>query len=131
MATTYEPYNPFYPFLTRADLESITQQYALGVRLGAGSFGIVARGMRKTDGAPVAIKFIKRNRVWAWVDNPEGGEGAKEPLESSILRELQDIEGVIRLIEVIDHPKGVMIVMESPRMCVDLFDLIQLHGPMD
>ncbi|NXV54378.1 PIM1 kinase, partial [Molothrus ater] len=46
--------------------EALQERYRLGSLLGRGGFGSVFAATRLSDGAPVAIKRVPRNRVRHW-----------------------------------------------------------------
>ncbi|VDK62955.1 unnamed protein product [Onchocerca ochengi] len=100
------------------------KKYTILEELGRGGFGIVYKGERNEDGAPVAVKFIEHKRVREWTMK------CKQliPSEICLLEMCRNVSGVVQLI---DCSKGFLIVMERPEQCLDLFDLISVYGYLD
>jgi hypothetical protein len=48
------------------DVESFLRKYQQGHVLGKGGFGSVHAGTRRRDHLPVAIKFIRKQKIIAW-----------------------------------------------------------------
>uniref|UniRef100_A0A8C5UEY9 non-specific serine/threonine protein kinase n=1 Tax=Malurus cyaneus samueli TaxID=2593467 RepID=A0A8C5UEY9_9PASS len=62
--------------------EALKERYRVGSLLGTGGFGSVFSGTRLADGAPVAIKYVSRDRVRFWGELPDG---TRAPLEIVLL----------------------------------------------
>merc|ERR1712141_474688 len=107
--------------MVRRDLQS---EYKLKEMLGKGGFGRVFRGVRISDGLEVAIKEgIKDNRYQN--DNNQ----TDIPTEVALMQQVQNMEGVIKILDYIDDTDCYYIVMEKIHS-KDLFDFITEHGPL-
>jgi len=95
-------------------------KYTIGKRLGKGGFGVVYGGFRKEDGAHVAVKHVPKNRnsLTAKLN------GRKVPSELRWLMDLQEVRGVIKLLDFYERADSFIFVMEKPVDCMDLFAYI-------
>ena len=57
--------------------------------------------------------------------------GRKVPLELKLLHSVQNIEGVIKLLDFYERPDSFIYVMERPASSKDLFDLITEKGVLE
>merc|ERR1712025_1423394 len=57
--------------------------------------------------------------------------GCKVPLELKLLHAVQDVEGVIKLLDYFERSDSYVIVMERPPNTKDLFDYITEKGRLD
>ena len=94
--------------------------YRVGEVLGKGGFGTVYAGTRLSDGKQVAIKHVARTKVTDWTDF----EGRKVPLELKLLSSVQDIDGVIQLLDFYERTDSFIYILERPMNSKDLFDFI-------
>merc|ERR1719347_1214450 len=94
--------------------------YRVGEVLGKGGFGTVYAGTRFCDGKQVAIKHVARAKVTDWTDY----EGRKVPLELKLLNAVQDIDGVIQLLDFYERNDSFIYILERPTNSKDLFDFI-------
>ncbi|XP_063276261.1 serine/threonine-protein kinase pim-1-like [Prinia subflava] len=98
--------------------EALQDRYRLGSLLGRGGFGSVYSGTRVSDGAPVAIKCVPRDRIRLWGELPNG---ARAPLEIVLLDKVSaGCAGVIQLLEWLELPDSFLLVLERPERCQDL-----------
>ncbi|XP_066062049.1 serine/threonine-protein kinase pim-1-like, partial [Chamaea fasciata] len=103
--------------------QGLQEQYRLGSLLGRGGFGRVFAGTRLSDGAPVAIKRMPRNRVRLWGELPNG---TSAPLEIVLLdRVSTGFPGVVQLLEWLELPSEIVMVLERPERCQDLQHFIR------
>jgi len=94
--------------------------YRVGDVLGKGGFGTVYAGTRLVDGKQVAIKHVAKSKVTEWTDF----EGRKVPLEFQLLTSVQNVEGVIQLIDFYERSDSFIYILERPANSKDLFDFI-------
>ncbi|XP_059716728.1 serine/threonine-protein kinase pim-1-like, partial [Haemorhous mexicanus] len=103
--------------------EALQERYRLGSLLGRGGFGSVFAATRLSDGAPVAIKRVPRNRVRHWGELPDG---TRAPLEIVLLDKVSTgFPGVVQLLEWLEFPNKIVMVLERPERCQDLRDFIR------
>ena len=98
--------------------------YTLEGILGKGGFGTVHAGLRKRDGLAVAVKEVSKVRVVNMDPHTH------LPLEVALMQQVNDIPGVIRMIDYFDMSDCFYIVMERVNNCKDLFDFISEKGPL-
>merc|ERR1712142_208524 len=108
--------------VVRRNLQS---EYKLKEMLGKGGFGRVFSGVRISDGLEVAIKeVIKDNRY-----QNDNKNQTDIPTEVALMQQVQNMEGVIKILDYIDDTDCYYIVMEKIHS-KDLFDFITEHGPL-
>jgi len=108
--------------MVRRDLQS---EYKLKEMLGKGGFGRVFSAVRISDGLEVAIKeVIKDNRY-----QDDNKNQTDIPTEVALMQQVQNMEGVIKILDYIDDTDCYYIVMEKIHS-KDLFDFITEHGPL-
>lgn len=92
---------------------SVQEVYALGKKLGEGSFGAVYVGRHKTTGHTRAIKVIEKKRM---------GSAAQIQDEIDVMKSLTH-PNIVKLYEVFEDEKNIYLVME---LCLggELFDRI-------
>ncbi|XP_066062044.1 serine/threonine-protein kinase pim-1-like [Chamaea fasciata] len=103
--------------------QGLQEQYRLGSLLGRGGFGRVFAGTRLSDGAPVSIKRVPQNRVRHWGELPND---TSAPLEIVLLdRVSTGFPGVVQLLEWLELPSEIVMVLERPQRCQDLQHFIR------
>merc|ERR1712088_146491 len=97
-------------------------KYTVKEQLGKGGFGVVYSAVRRSDGLEVAVKEVSKDeKVMLGSDNM--------PLEVALMQQLQDVPGVIKLLDYFEMNHCYFIVMERLH-CKDLFDFISEQGPL-
>merc|ERR1712126_465557 len=128
--TDMKPLRELFSFSSRSSRSGRLEQgrkeffseYTLGDQIGKGGFGLVFHGVRCKDGLEVAVKEISKDeKVVVTEDNL--------PLEVALMQHLQDVPGVIRIIDYFDMQDTFYIVMERFNS-KDLFDFITERGPL-
>jgi len=104
----------------RRDKRAFSQRYRVGSILGKGGFGVVYAGVRRADNLPVAIKHVAIKRVpeWSFIGQD------KVSMELKLLSMLQNVPGVINLIDYYILPDSLVYIMERPTNSTDLFNYI-------
>ncbi|XP_048149436.1 serine/threonine-protein kinase pim-1-like, partial [Corvus hawaiiensis] len=106
--------------------QGLKERYRLGSLLGRGGFGSVFAATRLSDGAPVAIKRVPRNRIHHWGQLPDG---TRAPLEIVLLDKVSaGFPGIVQLHEWLELPSNVVMVLERPERSQDLLHFIWARG---
>ena len=95
-------------------------EYAVKEVIGTGGFGVVYAAERKSDGLKVAVKEISKDTNTLTNNNV--------PLEVALMQQVNDVPGVIKLLDYFDTTDCFYIVMERFNS-KDLFDFISDQGP--
>ncbi|XP_064263057.1 serine/threonine-protein kinase pim-1-like [Passer domesticus] len=106
--------------------QRLKERYRLGSLLGRGGFGSVFAATRLSDGAPVAIKRVPQNRVHHWGELPDG---TSAPLEIVLQVKVSNgFSGVVQLLEWVELPNDILMVLERPEHSQDLHRFIRARG---
>ena len=106
---------------------SFEESYKVGAVLGKGGFGTVYSGIRIRDQREVAIKHVARNKVLEWTSL----NGRRVPLELKLLYSVQNVQGVIQLLDFYEKSDSFIYVLEKPSNSKDLFDFITDKGCLE
>jgi serine/threonine protein kinase len=101
--------------------------YSIGIKIGDGGFGSVFSGNRLIDNLQVAIKIIYKKKI-KFIEKCNNN---LLPLEISLLRKVQHIPGVIKLIDWHERMDAFCLVMETGDSLKDLFDFITDRKTLD
>ncbi|CAJ1060025.1 serine/threonine-protein kinase pim-1-like [Xyrichtys novacula] len=115
---------------TRAALH---EKYTERDRLGEGGYGAVYAGYRNKDMLPVAIKHIPQSGVERISIKEENIDSV--PLEVVMMQKVQSgtpgTSAAVALLDWYDLEEELILVLERPVPCVDLFDyMFQTESPM-
>merc|ERR1711970_1064259 len=102
----------------RKELHSL---YSVKEEIGRGGFGVVYAAARKTDGLEVAVKEVSKDIDMLTDDNI--------PLEVALMQQVNNVPGVIKLLDYFDTADYFYVVMERFNS-KDLFDFITEQGPL-
>ncbi|CAD5121723.1 DgyrCDS10204 [Dimorphilus gyrociliatus] len=102
------------------DKEMFERTYAVHQVVGNGGFGTVYAGTKRRCGTPVAVKQIAKSKVteWGTVD------GRTVPMEIVLLKAVENIERVVKMLDWFEKSDSFIVVMERPDPVKDLFDYI-------
>jgi len=106
------------------DKRDIHAEYVIKEMLGKGGFGRVFTAERKIDGVEVAVKEVVKDSRYK-TDN----QNNNFPIEISLMQQVQEVEGVVKILDCFDSPDCYYIVMEKFKS-KDLFDFITEQGPL-
>jgi len=110
------------PSVQKRDFQS---EYVLKKMLGKGGFGRVFSAVRICDGLEVAVKEVLKD-IRYLNDNKIKTD---IPTEVALMQQVENIEGVIKILDYIDDTDCYYIVMEKINS-KDLFDFITDQGPL-
>jgi Protein kinase domain len=88
---------------THVLLADFTDRYTLEADIGSGGYGFVCSALCKSNGLPVAVKFILRDKIRKWHGN--------DPLECYFLQRINH-QHIIGFIEYLEDARYVYLVTE-------------------
>ncbi|XP_073766015.1 pim proto-oncogene, serine/threonine kinase, related 52 isoform X2 [Danio rerio] len=106
-------------------------QYAKGPLLGRGGFGSVFAGIRRSDGLPVAIKYVSKEPTDTRLK--VDGQG-RLPLEVALMTRVSSAPvcpSVLQLLDWFDHRRRYVLILERPAPCQDLQSFCEENGCLD
>ncbi|KAG1941858.1 serine/threonine-protein kinase ppk6-like [Pimephales promelas] len=100
--------------------------YEVGKKLKWGSDGTIREGIRRSDGTPVVIKFVKKRES----DNSIELAGHSKPVckEAFIMQMLEQSDHVVKLQDWFDVEDRNILIMEYPQTSMTLSDFIKRCG---
>jgi proto-oncogene serine/threonine-protein kinase Pim-2 len=108
---------------------SVENSYRDFQKIRSGGFGDVYKAVRRKDNVSVAIKVIKKDKIKEWTKSSETNENI--PLEIDLMYKAIDCPNCIKIMDYYDLKEKIVIVMERPDNCVDLWDYINEKGPLN
>ncbi|TRY72947.1 hypothetical protein DNTS_013849 [Danionella cerebrum] len=100
--------------------------YTLGDFLGEGSYGVVCKGLRKSDGKEVAIKRSSKSVDVSFIDPDYPIPLYREVALLVMLRRPPTCPYVIELYDWFDRDHALSLVMEFPQPCTTLNEFISM-----
>uniref|UniRef100_A0A8C9VCN6 non-specific serine/threonine protein kinase n=1 Tax=Scleropages formosus TaxID=113540 RepID=A0A8C9VCN6_SCLFO len=107
---------------------NLKKLYTKGKLLGKGGYASVYEGIRKSDGLPVAIKFVSKRKV-KWMKCPVWKEHL--PVEVAMMKLVNAAPAspyVLNLIEWFDMTLKYALVLERPQACQSLTHFCKVQG---
>ncbi|XP_062370226.1 serine/threonine-protein kinase pim-1-like [Cinclus cinclus] len=102
------------------------ERYQLGLLLGCGSFGSIWEVTRLSNGLLVVIKRVPWNHIQHW---GKLSNGTSAPVEIVLLDKVSTgFPGVLQLLEWLELPNDILMVLEHPERCQDLCHFIRSQG---
>ncbi|XP_060776785.1 serine/threonine-protein kinase pim-1-like [Neoarius graeffei] len=115
-------------FLTEPEAQRFLALYTLGNLLGRGGYGSVYEGVRKKDGQQVAIKYVPKDPSDVYITIP--GESCKLHTEVALMQIVSKpphCKNVLQLLDWFDMPNYLLLVLERPIHCMDVYNLCMSH----
>ncbi|XP_073797508.1 serine/threonine-protein kinase pim-3-like isoform X1 [Danio rerio] len=115
----------------RSAKRSRRDEYVKGPLLGRGGFGSVFAGIRRSDGLPVAIKYVSKDRTCETLR--VDGQG-RLPLEVALMIRVTSAPAcpsVLQLLDWFDRPRRYVLILERPAPCQDLQSFCEENGCLD
>ncbi|XP_051759845.1 serine/threonine-protein kinase pim-3-like [Ctenopharyngodon idella] len=109
------------------------EAYAKGPLLGQGEFGSMYAGTCRSDGLPVAIKYVSKGKGRANKRLKVEGQGLL-PLEVALMTQVNSAPAcpnVLQLVEWFDCPTDYIMILERPVPCQDLQSFYEENGCLD
>ncbi|KAL0149405.1 hypothetical protein M9458_055290, partial [Cirrhinus mrigala] len=107
------------------------EAYAKGPLLGRGGFGSVFAGIRRSDGLPVAIKYVSKSRTPETLKVEGHGRLPLEVALMTLVSSAPACPNVLRLLEWFDHRRRYTMILERPVPCQDLQSFCEENGYLD
>ncbi|XP_056327236.1 serine/threonine-protein kinase pim-3 [Danio aesculapii] len=105
--------------------------YAKGPLLGRGGFGSVFAGIRRSDGLPVAIKYVSKNRTHTRLKVDGQGRVLLEVALMTRVTSAPACPSVLQLLDWFDCPRCYVLTLEHPAPCQDLQSFCEENGCLD
>uniref|UniRef100_A0A672UNC6 non-specific serine/threonine protein kinase n=1 Tax=Strigops habroptila TaxID=2489341 RepID=A0A672UNC6_STRHB len=110
---------------TGKEKEPLERLYRVEPLLGRGGFGSIYSGVRLSDGAPVAIKRVARERISSWGERVSPS-GTRIPMEIAMMRKVRSgCSAIIQLLDWFELPNCFLLVLERPDPSQDLSRFIK------
>lgn len=123
-----QPQASSYSSMSPIESSSYLKLYKIQEKIRSGGFGVVFKGQRRIDNLPIAIKFIRKDKINLWFDTPDSG---RIPLEIELMYRVLKCSGCIKILDYIERQDHYLIFMERPQKTIDLWDYINIHGSLN
>ncbi|XP_073708524.1 serine/threonine-protein kinase pim-3-like [Garra rufa] len=107
------------------------EAYAKGRLLGQGGFGSVYAGIRRSDGLPVAIKYVSKGRTPEKLKVKGHGRLPLEVALMTLVTSAPACPNVLQLVEWFDRRRRYIMILERPVPCQDLQSFCEENGSLD
>ncbi|KAK2885856.1 hypothetical protein Q8A67_016693 [Cirrhinus molitorella] len=107
------------------------EAYAKGPLLGRGGFGSVHAGIRRSDGLPVAIKYVSKRRTSESLEVEGHGRLPLEVALMTLVNSAPACPNVLQLLEWFDRRRRYIMILERPVPCQDLQSFCEENGNLD
>ncbi|XP_073699228.1 serine/threonine-protein kinase pim-3-like [Garra rufa] len=105
--------------------------YEKGPLLGKGGFGSVYAGTRRSDGLPVAIKYVSKRKTHRRLKVEGHGRLPLEVALMTLVNSAPACPNVLQLMEWFDSPAQYSMILERPVPCQDLQSFYEENGCLD
>ncbi|KAL1282197.1 hypothetical protein QQF64_001000 [Cirrhinus molitorella] len=105
--------------------------YEKGPLLGRGGFGSVYAGTRRSDGLPVAIKYVSKRKTQRRLKVEGHGRLPLEVALMTLVNSAPACPNVLQLVEWFDSPTQYSMILERPVPCQDLQSFCEENGCLD
>lgn len=103
------------------------EKYKIYNVIGIGGGGTVYAGRRASDGTPIAVKRILRQKVKRWERTIDG---RNVPQEIALMLRCNGHVGIAYLYDWYETVESFILILERPETSIDLFDYIREQGPL-
>ncbi|XP_050952811.1 serine/threonine-protein kinase pim-3 [Labeo rohita] len=107
------------------------EAYAKGPLLGQGGFGSVYAGIRRSDGLPVAIKYVSKSRTPETLKVEGHGRLPLEVALMTMVNSAPACPNILQLVEWFDRRRRYIMILERPVPCQDLQSFCEENGSLD
>ncbi|XP_073701684.1 serine/threonine-protein kinase pim-3-like [Garra rufa] len=105
--------------------------YEKGPLLGRGGFGSVYAGTRRSDGLPVAIKYVSKRKMHRRLKVEGHGRLPLEVALMTLVNSAPACPNVLLLVEWFDSPDHYSMILERPVPCQDLQSFCEENSGLD
>ncbi|RXN05487.1 serine threonine- kinase pim-3-like protein [Labeo rohita] len=99
--------------------------------LGQGGFGSVYAGIRRSDGLPVAIKYVSKSRTPETLKVEGHGRLPLEVALMTMVNSAPACPNILQLVEWFDRRRRYIMILERPVPCQDLQSFCEENGSLD
>ncbi|XP_056323456.1 serine/threonine-protein kinase pim-3-like [Danio aesculapii] len=105
--------------------------YLKGPLLGRGGFGSVFAGIRRSDGLPVAIKYVSKDQSHERLKVDGRGRLLLEVALMTRVISAPACPSVLQQLDWFDRPRRYVLILERPAPCQDLQSFCEKNGCLD